>query len=103
MLPIGEQGRQEAIVAGAFYAVATVQPGYADLLREGYQRLLSVSRQTLRAAAEAGDIADGIGTDREAAMLFFFIQGLIGPILIGILSPADALALLDHQLDRIFR
>ena len=32
-------------------------------------------------------------------MLFFFIQGLIGPILI----PADALALLDHQLDRIFR
>lgn len=30
-------------------------------------------------------------------------QGLIGPILIGIYSPADALALLDHQLDRIFR
>jgi TetR/AcrR family transcriptional regulator, transcriptional repressor of bet genes len=62
-----------------------------------------VSRQTLSAAAEAGEIADGIDTDRESALLFFMIQGLIGPILIGILSPADALALLDHQLDRIFR
>ena len=103
MLPIGAQGRQEAIVAGAFYTVATVQSGYADLLRDGYQRLLSVSRQTLRAAAEAGEIADGIDTDRESAMLFFFVQGLIGPVLIGILSTADALALLDHQHDRIFR
>jgi TetR/AcrR family transcriptional repressor of bet genes len=103
MLPIGEQGRQEAIVAGAFYTFATVHSGYADLLREGYQRLLAVSRQTLRAAAEAGEIADGIDTDRESAMLFFFVQGLIGPMLIGIYSTADALALLDHQLDRIFR
>jgi DNA-binding transcriptional regulator YbjK len=102
MLPVGEQGRQEAIVAAAFYSLATVHPAHADVLREGYQRLLSVSRQTLRAAAEAGEIAGGIDTDREAAMLFFMIQGLIGPILIAILSPADALALLDHQLDRIF-
>ena len=102
MLPMGEQGRQEAIVAGAFYSVATVHPVYADVLREGYHRLLAVSRQSLRTAAEAGQIAEGIDTDREAAMLFFMIQGLIGPILIQILSPADALALVDHQLDRIF-
>jgi AcrR family transcriptional regulator len=102
MLPMGEQGRQEAIVAGAFYNFATVHPAYADILREGYQRLLSVSRHSLRAAAEAGEIAGGIDTDREAAMLFFMIQGLIGPVLIAILSPADALALVDHQLDRIF-
>ena len=102
MLPVGEQGRQEAIVAAAFYSVATVHPAYADVLREGYQRLLWVSRQSLRTAAEAGQIADGIDTDREAAMLFFMIQGLFGPILIAILSPADALALVDHQLDRIF-
>lgn len=102
MLPVGEQGRQEAIVAGAFYSVATVRPAYAVSLREGYQRLLSVSRQILAAAAQAGELAPGIDTDREAAMLFFMIQGLVGPVLIGILSPADALGLLDHQLDRIF-
>jgi hypothetical protein len=38
----------------------------------------------------------------RAAMLFFLIQGLVGPVLIGILSAADAVELLDHQLDRIF-
>ncbi len=103
MLPIGEQGRQEAVVAGAFYAFAVVHPAHADLLREGYRRLLSVSRRNLRAAAEAGEIVGGIDTDREAAVLFFMVQGLIGPILIGVLSPADALTLVDDQLDRIFR
>jgi hypothetical protein len=30
------------------------------------------------------------------------VQGLIGPILIGVLSPADALGLVDDRLDRIF-
>ena len=45
----------------------------------------------LRAAAEAGEIAGGIDTDREAAALFFMIQGLIGPVLIGVLGPAEAL------------
>ncbi len=102
MLPLGEEGRQEAIVAGAFYSVATVNPVYAGPLRDGYQRLLTVSRQSLAAAAQAGELAEGIDTDREAAMLFFLIQGLVGPVLIGILSPADALGLLDYQLDRIF-
>ena len=89
-------------MAGAFYAFATVHPDYAELLREGYRRLLATSRLSLRSAAAAGEIADGIDTDREAAMLFFLVQGLIGPILIGLLSPADALELIDHQLDRIF-
>lgn len=103
MLPVGEQGRQEAVVSGAFYSVATIHPSQADLLREGYSRLLAVSRQSLRAAEQDGELSDGIDPDSEGAMLFFMIQGLIGPILIGLLSPAEALALVDHQLDRIFR
>lgn len=103
MLPINEEGRQEAIVAGAFYSVATVQPASTELLREGYGRLLAVSRQILRGAQGEGTLAEGVDPDSEAAMLFFMIQGLIGPVLIGLLSPAQALALVDHQLDRVFR
>lgn len=103
MLPVTEQGRQEAVVGGAFYSVATVQPAQANLLREGYSRLLAVSRQILHAAARDGELAAGIDPDSEGAMLFFLTQGLIGPILIGVISPAEALTLIDHQLDRIFR
>jgi AcrR family transcriptional regulator len=103
MLPVDEPSRQEASVNIAFFSAATVTPAYAALLREGYARLLAMSQAQLRAAAEADEIADGINTDHEAAALFFTIQGLIGPILIDLFTPEDALALLDHQLDQIFR
>jgi len=45
-----------------------------------------------RAVGPEAEIADGIDTGREAALLFLMIQGLIGPILIGVPGPADALA-----------
>ena len=103
MLPVDEPSRQEACVNIAFFSVATVAPDYADLLREGYTRLLVVSKAQLKDAAEAGEISEGIDADREAESLFFTTQGLIGPILIGVYPPDEALALIDHQLDRIFR
>lgn len=78
-------------------------PEYAELLREGYARLLAVSRALLQAAAEAGETRDGIDADDEAAGLFLMTQGLTGPVVIGLFTPDDALALLDRHLDRIFR
>jgi AcrR family transcriptional regulator len=103
MMPIDEPGRQEACVNIAFFSAATVTPAYADLLRAGYDRLLAACRAQLRAAAEAGELADGVDTDHEAALLFFTTQGLIGPILIGLLTPEQALDQLDRHLDRLFR
>jgi hypothetical protein len=87
----------------AFFSAATVTPAYADLLREGYGRILALSQAQLRAAAQASELSEGTDTDREAAALYFLTQGLIGPILIGLYTPDDALALIDHHLDRIFR
>jgi AcrR family transcriptional regulator len=103
MLPVDEPGRQEACVNIAFFSAATVTPVYADLLREGYARILAVSQAQLRAAADADELTEGIDADREAAALYFLAQGLIGPILIGLFTPDHALALMDYHLDRIFR
>jgi AcrR family transcriptional regulator len=103
MLPVDEPGRQEACVNVAFFAAATVTPAYADLLREGYGRILAVTQAELRAAADAGELAEGVDADREATALYFLAQGMVGPILIGLFTPDDALALIDHHLDRIFR
>ena len=47
--------------------------------------------------------ATGIDPNREAAALYFLIQGLIGPVLIGELTPDAALDIVDHELSRIFR
>jgi hypothetical protein len=103
MLPVDEPGRQEASVNIAFFSAATVTPAYADLLREGYARILAFSQAQLHAAADADELTEGIDADSEAAALYFLTQGLIGPIIIGLFTPDDALALIDYQLDRIFR
>lgn len=103
LLPLDEPSRQEAIVNIAFFSAATVTPEYASVLREGYARLLEATRVQFRAAAAAGELAPRIDPDREAEALFFVTQGLIGPVLIGQVSSEEALAILDHHLDRVFR
>lgn len=103
MLPVTEQGRQEAAVNIAYFSIATVNPQYSDLLREGYARLLAFSQASLREASELGELKPGIDPDQEAAAAFFATQGLIGPVLLGVVTAQQALAILDHQLDRIFK
>jgi TetR/AcrR family transcriptional repressor of bet genes len=103
MLPGDEPSRREAQVNLAFLSAATVDRSYADLLRDGYAQLLDITREQLREAVAAGQVVAEADVDREAAALFFTARGLIGPVLIGLYTPAGALALLDHQLARIFR
>ena len=103
MLPVDEPGRQEAAVNIAFFSAATVTPEYAKGLRDGYARQLAFGRATFTAAAAGGLLTDGIDPVKEADALYFLIMGLMGPVLIGQLTPEAALDLLDHQLSRIFR
>ncbi len=103
MLPLDEPGRQEAAVNIAFFSAATGTPEYAKLLRDGYARQVASATAQFTAAAADGLLNDGVDPAKDAAALYYLIQGLIGPVLIGQLSPDQALDLLDHQLDRIFR
>jgi len=102
LLPVDPPGREEAWVNIAFFSAATANPAYAELLREGYSHLLGVSRASLRAAAEAGELRPGVDPFHEATALFFLVQGLIGPVLVGVLDAAEALDVVEHQLDRVF-
>jgi AcrR family transcriptional regulator len=92
MLPSTKESRQEAAVSIAFFNRAVVTPAYAAALREGYKRIIGVL-----AAQLPKDKAD------EAATLFWLAQGLLGPVLIGHYTAKEALALLDAELDRVFR
>lgn len=103
LLPLDKAGRQEAVVNVAFFSVATHTPEFAELLRQGYERLVMVSRENLAKAKAAGEIRRGIDTDQAAEALFFMIQGLIGPIVIGLYTPSEAMAKIDAELDSIFK
>lgn len=102
MLPVDPPGREEACVNIAFFSAATVTPAFAEQLRDGYGRILTVSVGNFREAARLGELRDGIDPDREAPALYFLTQGLVGPLLIDLYQPDQALALIDAQLDRVF-
>lgn len=102
-LPMDTPGRQEAVVNIAFLSAATVTPAYAQILRDEYAQVLALAQAQLGTAAANGELREDIDLRREAAALFFLLDGLIGPVLIGVLTPEAALDILDHQLERIFR
>ncbi|MEU7799621.1 TetR/AcrR family transcriptional regulator [Micromonospora arborensis] len=102
MLPVDPAGREEACVNIAFFSAATVTPAYAEQLRDGYGRILTVSVVNFREASRLGELRDGIDPDVEAPALYFLTQGLVGPTLVGLYSPEQALSLVDAQLDRVF-
>ena len=102
LLPTNSQSRQEATVNIAFFSVSNGNREFRRVLSDGYSRLLAACRQQLANAERNGELRSGIDVDAEAAALFFATQGLIGPVLIGSISVTRALAILDHQLERIF-
>jgi hypothetical protein len=72
------------------------------MLTSGYSELSAIVRQILATAQAQGELVAGIDVDNESAALFYATQGLIGPVLIGVMSSEQALTVLDHQLDRLF-
>lgn len=103
MLPLDVPSREEASVNVAFVAASFGTPEFADLLREGYARLRAAGRALLAEARERGELRDGVDADREADTIFFLTQGLVGPVLLGVVEPDEALRLLDARLDVVFR
>ena len=102
LLPTNSQSRQEATVNIAFFSISNGNKEFRRVLADGYSQLLAACRQQLANADLNGELQSGIDVDAEAATLFFATQGLIGPVLIGSVSTTRAMAVLDHQLDRIF-
>ena len=102
MLPLDEPSRQEACVNVAFVELATVDPAYGALLREGYRHLVEMSKAHLRGAAADGELAAGTDPDEEAVAVYFLAQGLIAPLLVGLFTPDEARGILRTRLDQVF-
>ncbi len=103
LLPSDQQSREEAMVNISFFASSVNHEQFRELLREGYANLLAVTEAQLAAAQQSGQLRPGVDVKNEAAALFYATQGLVGPILLGVVSARKAVSILDHQLDRLFR
>ncbi|MFI0715185.1 TetR/AcrR family transcriptional regulator [Streptomyces inhibens] len=91
-----EEQRAEARVWLAFVAQAAVTPSLAEILRSNYAGLQTAFARLI---AEAADTPD---PDRAARTLLALADGLTTHVLIGHLSPAMALDVLDGHLNRLW-
>lgn len=90
-LSLAKQSRQEAIVNLAFFSVAPASRQYRRMLSSGYSELSAIVRQILATAQAHGEQVAAIDVDNESAALFYETQGLICPVLIGVMPPEQAL------------
>ncbi|MFG2831797.1 TetR/AcrR family transcriptional regulator [Streptomyces sp. NPDC048434] len=93
---VSEEHRAEARVWLAFVAQAAVSLSLAKILRTNYAQLRAVFARLI---AEASDTSD---PDRAARTLLALADGLTTHVLIGHLSPAEALDVLDGGLARLW-
>ncbi|MFE0377258.1 TetR/AcrR family transcriptional regulator [Streptomyces inhibens] len=91
-----EEQRAEARVWLAFVAQAAVTPSLAEILRSNYAGLQTVFARLITEAADTPD------PDRAARTLLALTDGLTTHVLIGHLSPAMALDVLDGHLNRLW-
>ncbi|MFG3113441.1 TetR/AcrR family transcriptional regulator [Streptomyces sp. NPDC048197] len=91
-----DEHRAEARVWLAFVAQAAVSPSLAEILRSNYTGLQTVFT---RLVSEASDIED---PERAARTLLALADGLTAHVLIGHLSPAAALDVLDGHLHHLW-
>ncbi|MGW8377294.1 TetR family transcriptional regulator C-terminal domain-containing protein [Streptomyces sp. ODS28] len=95
---VAEERQREARVWLAFVAQAAVTPSLAEVVRESYAELHPLLVRLVREAAEGSSEASA---EREARALLALTDGLTTHVLIGHLSPADALGVLEGHLDRL--
>ena len=95
MLPLDDERRLEAQVAVTFLAHAPVGRRIAEYLRSGYAEGHAYLTNQLVAAG----IPD---PEREASTLFAVVDGLTAHTLAGHHEPAEALAVFDAHLARVF-
>jgi AcrR family transcriptional regulator len=102
MLPLDQTRRAEAVVGFAFLARATVEPELAALLRAGYLQLRDFTADQIRRAQAAGQVADTVDPDTEAAVLLALLDGLTAHALIIQDPPEVTLASLENRLRQLF-
>ncbi|UZJ29239.1 TetR/AcrR family transcriptional regulator [Streptomyces endophytica] len=91
-----DEHRAEARVWLAFVAQAAVSPSLAEILRNNYAGLQAVFTRLISEASETG------APERAAHALLALTDGLTTHVLIGHLSPAAALDVLDAHLHHLW-
>lgn len=103
ILPLDEERRVGARVWIAFLARAVVEPELESIMLQTWINSHESITEQVRHCQDSGEIPAELDPQKEAASLLSVVDGLSSHVLIGHYSGEEALAIVDHHLDRLFR
>lgn len=102
LLPLDEERRNRHLVYVAYFVRFLADPHLAALVRETPPALEELVADLLGHGRDLGQVPPHIDVAAEAAFLVAGAEGLQAGALLGQHTNDRAIALIDHQLDRIF-
>ncbi|MEU4449156.1 TetR/AcrR family transcriptional regulator [Actinosynnema sp. NPDC050801] len=102
LLPLDEERRNRHLVYAAYFVRFLVEPALAAVARDAPRALDQLVTDLISHARELGQARPDLDAPTEAALLVATAEGLQSSVLLGQRSAERAVALIDHQLDRVF-
>ncbi|WP_024800285.1 TetR/AcrR family transcriptional regulator [Nocardia sp. BMG51109] len=102
LLPLDDETRTGARLWAALLARGAVDAATRDLAAQSYANLHAFVADALTRAFEAGEIRADLDLPGAARRLVSTVEGLRWPVLFGVYTEKQALAVLDAELDSIF-
>jgi AcrR family transcriptional regulator len=102
MLPVGDERRTRYLVHLAYFVRSLSDPGLASAFSAAPPELERLTADLLAGGRDRGEVAPDLDLLPEAELLLSSVDGLQTSIILGQRTPEAAIALIDHQLDRLF-
>ena len=101
LLPLDEERRTRHLIYAAYFIKMLTDADLQPAARAATPDVATLIASLLTQAQQDGSTPGTLDPEREAALLVATAEGLQGQVLLAQTSPADAISLLDYQLDRI--
>ncbi|TQM14430.1 TetR/AcrR family transcriptional regulator [Pseudonocardia kunmingensis] len=102
MLPLDEERRNRHLTYVAYFVRFLADPNLGAVVRDAPLALEELVADLLRRGQNLGEVRADVDARAEASFLVAGADGLQSGVLLGQRAPEQAVALIDHQLARIF-
>jgi AcrR family transcriptional regulator len=102
LLPVDEERHNRHLVYAAYFVRFLADPALAEVARDAPRALENLVAGLIAQGQEAGQVPPGIDAAAEAAFLVAGAEGMQSSVLLRQRSAEDAVAMIDHQLARVF-
>ncbi|EMF00533.1 TetR family transcriptional regulator [Streptomyces mobaraensis NBRC 13819 = DSM 40847] len=102
MLPLDEVTRTGLLVGIAYFVRAINDERIRRHAKEGQPKLRAFFAEQFREAVERGEAVPGLDPEMEAMLLIALTDGLTSSALMEVITPGEAMELVDRHLGRLF-